>query len=80
MSDHFRIEKIVPPIQVPTSAKVFLRWAVICVVTGGRVAARRTRAEAETAAAILSGDGCWCCAERKRPDGLIKEVGDALPS
>lgn len=69
---HFRVERIPGGIRIPGQQP--LRWAVVCVATGGRFNARRTKREAEAEAARCTEAHCWCCAERARGEHVC-EVG-----
>lgn len=72
---HFRVEKLTTPIPVHHNAsKQWLRWAIICVVTGGRFAARKTKDQAEQMAGMYGRAACWLCDEAQRKDGCVREV------
>jgi hypothetical protein len=78
MGEHCRVERLSIPIVVPAHAKVRLVWAVVCNVTGGRVTARRTKAEAELTARITGEEGCWCCAEAQK-ETYIRQLETVTP-
>src|SRR5262245_38763068 len=60
IAPHFRVERIVPPIPAHHNAsRGWLRWAVVCTVTGGRFSARRTRDEAQQQADMFGAQHCW---------------------
>jgi hypothetical protein len=68
------VERLTRPIVVSRIPKVELRYALICVVTGGRFSARKTKKECEADAAWLAPESCWICAERARKDSCIVEA------
>jgi hypothetical protein len=64
---HFRVEKISRPIPSHNGGcKQYLKWAVICTVTGGRWAARVRRQDAEAMAGMFGQKNCWLCEEARK--------------
>jgi hypothetical protein len=75
---HFRVEKMTTPIVVSRVPRIALTWAVICTVTGGRHAAKRSRKEAEFVAGMEGETACWLCAEAARGQ-CVRQIAEGRP-